>query len=146
MLTRRRALAILGTAGIGTAVFRRALAAKVGDRPISPEMVADAEWIAGIRLTPAQREAAARSLNKYRKSVEAHSRDRPRQLAALGPDLQALGRPKLAARPARLSSGDRAETCFARRRHVPAPTRTWRLLRSDSSAAGCAAARSLRSN
>ena len=70
MLTRRRALTILGTAGIGTAVFRRALAAKVGDRPISPEMVADAEWIAGIRLSPAQREAAARSLNKFRKSVE----------------------------------------------------------------------------
>ncbi len=70
MLTRRRALAILGGAGIGTAVFRRALAANVGDKPISPEMVADAEWIAGITLTPAQREAAARSLNRYRKSVQ----------------------------------------------------------------------------
>jgi Asp-tRNA(Asn)/Glu-tRNA(Gln) amidotransferase A subunit family amidase len=69
MLTRRRALAILGGVGIGTAVFRRALAAKVGDKPISPEMIADAEWIAGITLTPAQREAAARSLNKFRKSV-----------------------------------------------------------------------------
>jgi Asp-tRNA(Asn)/Glu-tRNA(Gln) amidotransferase A subunit family amidase len=70
MLTRRRALTILGAAGIGTAVFQRALAAKVGDKPISPEMVGDAEWIAGIKLTPAQREAAARHLNEYRESLK----------------------------------------------------------------------------
>jgi Asp-tRNA(Asn)/Glu-tRNA(Gln) amidotransferase A subunit family amidase len=70
MLTRRRALSILGAAGIGTAVFQRALAAKVGGGAVSPEMVADAEWIAGITLTPAQREAAARHLNKYRESLK----------------------------------------------------------------------------
>jgi Asp-tRNA(Asn)/Glu-tRNA(Gln) amidotransferase A subunit family amidase len=70
MLTRRRALSILGGAGIGTAVFQRALAAKVGGRAVSPEMVAEAEWIAGITLTPAQREAAARHLNKYRESLK----------------------------------------------------------------------------
>jgi len=66
MLTRRRALAILGTAGIGTTVFRRALAAKAGEAPFTPQMLADAEWVAGITLTPAQREAAAKSLNKFR--------------------------------------------------------------------------------
>ena len=70
MLTRRRALAILGAAGIGTGVFQRALAAKAGDGPVSPEMVADAEWIAGIKLTGAQREAAVKSLNKYRASTK----------------------------------------------------------------------------
>jgi Asp-tRNA(Asn)/Glu-tRNA(Gln) amidotransferase A subunit family amidase len=70
MITRRRALAILGGAGIGTAVFQRALAAKAAAGPISPEMVADAEWIAGITLTPAQREAAVRSLNRYRESLK----------------------------------------------------------------------------
>ncbi len=70
MLTRRRALAILGSAGIGTGVFQRALAAGAGDGPVSPEMVADAEWIAGIKLTPAQREAAVKSLNKYRGSTK----------------------------------------------------------------------------
>src|SRR5713226_765404 len=59
MLTRRRALAILGAAGIGTGVFQRALAAKAVEGPISPQMVADAEWVAGIKLTAAQREAAA---------------------------------------------------------------------------------------
>jgi Asp-tRNA(Asn)/Glu-tRNA(Gln) amidotransferase A subunit family amidase len=70
MITRRRALAILGGAGIGTAVFQRALAATAAAGPISPEMVADAEWIAGIKLTPAQREAAVRSLNRYRESLK----------------------------------------------------------------------------
>ena len=59
MLTRRRALAILGTAGIGTAVFQRALAAKAAEGLVSPQMIADAEWVAGIKLSPAQREAAA---------------------------------------------------------------------------------------
>ncbi len=70
MLTRRQALTILGAAGIGTGTFQRALAAKVGGGPVSPEMVADAEWVAGIKLTRAQREAAARHLNKYRASLK----------------------------------------------------------------------------
>jgi Asp-tRNA(Asn)/Glu-tRNA(Gln) amidotransferase A subunit family amidase len=33
-------------------------------------MVADAEWIAGIKLTPAQREAVASRLNEYRESTK----------------------------------------------------------------------------
>jgi Asp-tRNA(Asn)/Glu-tRNA(Gln) amidotransferase A subunit family amidase len=70
MLTRRRALAILGAAGIGTGAFQRALAAKAAEGPITPQMIADAEWIAGITLTAAQREAAARHLNKYRESTK----------------------------------------------------------------------------
>lgn len=70
MLTRRKALAALGTAGIGTVVFRRALAAKAGDAAVSPGMVAEAEWIAGIKLTAAQREAAARILNKARADLK----------------------------------------------------------------------------
>ena len=69
MLTRRRALAILGAAGIGTGVFQRALTAKAAEGPVSPQMVEDAEWVAGIRLTPAQREAAANHLNQYREST-----------------------------------------------------------------------------
>jgi Asp-tRNA(Asn)/Glu-tRNA(Gln) amidotransferase A subunit family amidase len=70
MLTRRRALAILGAAGIGTSVYRRALAAKAAEGPISPQMIADAEWVAGIKLTAAQREAAAKRLNEFRESTE----------------------------------------------------------------------------
>ena len=70
MLTRRRALAILGAAGLGTGVFQRALAAKAAEGPVSPQMVADAEWVAGIKLTAAQRQAAANRLNKYRESTK----------------------------------------------------------------------------
>ena len=70
MLTRRRALAILGAAGIGTGTFQRALAAQAANGPVSPQMVADAEWVAGITLTAAQREAAANHLNKYRESTQ----------------------------------------------------------------------------
>jgi Asp-tRNA(Asn)/Glu-tRNA(Gln) amidotransferase A subunit family amidase len=55
MLSRRSALAVLGSTGIGTAVFQRALAA-AEDTPISTQMVADAEWVAGIKLTEPQRE------------------------------------------------------------------------------------------
>ncbi len=70
MLTRRRALAILGAAGIGPGVFQRALAAKAVEGPITPPMIADAEWIAGIKLTPAQREAAVKHLNRFRESTK----------------------------------------------------------------------------
>ncbi len=69
MINRRSALTVLGSAGFGTAVFRRALAAKAGDGPFTPQMIADAEWIAGITLTPAQREAAVKSLNEYREPM-----------------------------------------------------------------------------
>src|SRR5262249_6855174 len=37
-----------------------------GVKHFTPQMVADAEWVAGITLTPAQREAAVKSLNKFR--------------------------------------------------------------------------------
>ena len=61
MLSRRSALAVLGTAGIGTAVFQRALAATAGSGPVTPQMVADAEWVAGIKLTDPQREAVLKA-------------------------------------------------------------------------------------
>jgi Asp-tRNA(Asn)/Glu-tRNA(Gln) amidotransferase A subunit family amidase len=70
MVTRRRALAILGAAGIGTGVFQRALAARAAEGAVSPQMVADAEWVAGIKLTAAQREAAANRLNEFRESTK----------------------------------------------------------------------------
>lgn len=65
MMNRRKALQVLGTAGIGTAVFQRSLAAKADVGPVTPQMVGEAEWVAGITLTPAQREAAVKSLNKF---------------------------------------------------------------------------------
>ena len=68
MHTRRTALAVLGTAGIGTGVFQRALATKAADRPVSPQMVADAEWVAGIKLTDPQREAVVNAFKFARRT------------------------------------------------------------------------------
>ncbi len=70
MLTRRRALAILGASGIGAGVFQRALAANAAKGPVSPEMVADAEWVAGIKLTDPQREAVVNAFKFARDDLE----------------------------------------------------------------------------
>jgi Asp-tRNA(Asn)/Glu-tRNA(Gln) amidotransferase A subunit family amidase len=70
ILTRRQTLSILGRAGIGTAVFQRALVAKAGDGPVTREMIADAEWVAGIKLTDAQRETAVNVLKWAREKAE----------------------------------------------------------------------------
>ncbi len=70
MINRRSALQVLGNAGIGTAVFQRALAAKADDGPISREMVANAEWVAGIKLTDAQREATVNALKGVREDAK----------------------------------------------------------------------------
>jgi Asp-tRNA(Asn)/Glu-tRNA(Gln) amidotransferase A subunit family amidase len=70
MLSRRSALAVLGTAGIGTPVFQRALAATAGGGPVSPQMVADAEWVAGIKLTEPQREAVVNAFKFAREDLD----------------------------------------------------------------------------
>ena len=66
MLSRRSALAVLASTGVGSLPFQRALAASAAAGPVTPEMVAEAEWIAGITLSEPQREAAAKSLNLAR--------------------------------------------------------------------------------
>ena len=70
MLNRRSAFSILGTAGIGTAVFQRALAAKALDGPVSRDMVADAEWVAGIKLTDPQREVVVNAFKSAQADAE----------------------------------------------------------------------------
>jgi Asp-tRNA(Asn)/Glu-tRNA(Gln) amidotransferase A subunit family amidase len=70
MINRRRVLNVLGSAGIGTAVFRRAMAAKAGDGPVSRQMVANAEWVAGIKLTEPQREAVVNAFKVARENME----------------------------------------------------------------------------
>ncbi|MEQ9409355.1 MAG: amidase [Fuerstiella sp.] len=60
---RRTALCLLGGLGIGTTAFQRALAQEVADgREVTPDMVKNAEWVAGITLTEEQREEAVQSL------------------------------------------------------------------------------------
>ena len=56
-LDRRKVLAILAGLGVGTAVFQRALAAQVEVAgQITPLMVQQAEWVAGIELTEDDRQ------------------------------------------------------------------------------------------
>jgi Amidase len=55
---------------IGTAVFQRALAANVENKPVSREMVANAEWVAGIKPTEPQREAVVNAFKFARADLQ----------------------------------------------------------------------------
>lgn len=61
--TRRQLLAAAAGLGDGSTTFRRALAAEAqkADAPgtVTPEMVANAEWVAGVTLTEDQRKTIA---------------------------------------------------------------------------------------
>lgn len=71
MLNRRSALALLGSLGIGSTIFQRALAAHAIQGEITSQMIKDAEWVAGIELTDEQRTAVARQLDRSRFGREA---------------------------------------------------------------------------
>ena len=63
-------MALLGGAGAGATVFGRALTAVAQDQPrVTPDMIRQAEWIAGLSFTDEQREmmarGATRSLSQY---------------------------------------------------------------------------------
>lgn len=61
--SRRRVLQSLSVAGIGSLVFRRALADEVAKTgTISAEAIASAEWIAGLELSEADRNATASAM------------------------------------------------------------------------------------
>lgn len=65
MPTRRQIFKALAATGIGTAAFQRALAADVAPAgSVTPEMVQQAEWIAGITLTEAQRKEIGKGLTQ----------------------------------------------------------------------------------
>lgn len=70
--SRRQALQILAGLGIGSAVFQRSLAAQVeGAGKVTPEMIAQAEWIAGLELTEDERKAAAAAIERDQASLAA---------------------------------------------------------------------------
>lgn len=72
LVNRRRLLTWLGAAGVGTIVFQKALAAQVEDKgKITNEMVAQAEWIAGIELSETQRAETAAGLQKLMRELDA---------------------------------------------------------------------------
>jgi len=71
---RRDILKATAAAGVGSVVFARALsalAAEAGPGAVTPTMVAQAEWVAGISLSDAQRELMLKDLVQLRKDVEA---------------------------------------------------------------------------
>ena len=62
---RRELFAALTALGIGPAAFRRAAAAQAardGPTKVTPEMVKDAEWVAGVTLSDDDRKKVATSL------------------------------------------------------------------------------------
>lgn len=70
-LSRRRILHVLGTAGIGTATLQRVLAqeaAKAGK--LTPDQIANAEWISGITLSDSERDALHSHLEKIQRDAE----------------------------------------------------------------------------
>jgi hypothetical protein len=68
---RRAVLKGLAALGVGTATFRRALAAQAAPSArVTPEMIKQAEWIAGITFTDDERGSIARSLDQSLRSFE----------------------------------------------------------------------------
>src|SRR5262245_29770505 len=70
-LSRRAVLASLAGLGLGTAAFQRALAAQAEQAgQVTPEMITQAEWIAGITLTEEDRKAVASAVQRDRRRYE----------------------------------------------------------------------------
>jgi len=73
-LDRRGILSGLAALGLGTAAFQRSIAAQVQAKPtadITPEMIAQAEWIAGITLTEDDRATVAKAMTRTVKELAA---------------------------------------------------------------------------
>ena len=64
-INRRRVLKTLTALGVGTAVFHRALAMQAEQaNNVTAEMIQQAEWIAGLELSEADRQSAAAAVNR----------------------------------------------------------------------------------
>jgi Asp-tRNA(Asn)/Glu-tRNA(Gln) amidotransferase A subunit family amidase len=69
--TRRHLLKVLAALGVGGAVFQRALVAQTEKAAaVTPEMVQQAEWIAGLKLTDADRKSLAAGLTQALREFE----------------------------------------------------------------------------
>ena len=64
-------LQLLGALGIGSAVFQRALAAQANQaKTVTPEMVQQAEWIAGLQLSEDERKAILQGVQQTLRDCE----------------------------------------------------------------------------
>ncbi len=71
-LSRRQLLQTIGAVGIGSVVFGRAVAAAVEEGgTVTAEMIAQAEWIAGLELSEEQRVEVAAAVNRTLQSARA---------------------------------------------------------------------------
>jgi len=75
--SRRQVFKAVAALGVGTAVFQRAVAAQAQTQPakeaaarVTPEMIQQAEWIAGIKLTDEQRKATATAVSQMLRSFD----------------------------------------------------------------------------
>jgi Asp-tRNA(Asn)/Glu-tRNA(Gln) amidotransferase A subunit family amidase len=70
--SRRAVLKALGTLGVGTAAFQRALAVQVKPgSSVTPEMIQQAEWVAGIELSEEDRKTTAQAVTQVVRDAEA---------------------------------------------------------------------------
>src|SRR5437667_8189041 len=71
-VSRRRVLKALAGLGVGSVAFQRALAAEVAKAgKVTPEMIRDAEWIAGLQLSEDDRATTARVIERTASSLRA---------------------------------------------------------------------------
>src|SRR5262245_7560263 len=71
-IDRRRVLKVLSAAGVGSAVFGRAILAAVADAPkITEDMIRQAEWVSGVPVNDAQRKMMLDGINDAGKGYEA---------------------------------------------------------------------------
>src|SRR5258708_35937243 len=79
---RRQLFGILASFGVGSTVFQRALAIQAEQAGVvTPEMVQQADWIAGLKLSDNDRTALAGSFAKKECELgDRHSLDLPKQL------------------------------------------------------------------
>ena len=68
--SRRQLMKTLAGIGIGSAVFQRAVVAQApkGGGRITAEMIEQAEWITGLKLSDDQRKALVRGINSSQRS------------------------------------------------------------------------------
>jgi Asp-tRNA(Asn)/Glu-tRNA(Gln) amidotransferase A subunit family amidase len=70
--SRRQLFGVVAGLGVGSAVFQRALAAQAQpDNKVTPEMVQQAEWIAGLKFTDDERKSLATALTQTLREFEA---------------------------------------------------------------------------
>lgn len=97
-ISRRSVLAALAGLGIGTAAFQRSLAAQAEQAgKVTSEMIAQAEWIAGIELSDEEQEAVASAVERDRqrfaalRQVPLENGDPPALVFFAAPPQQAAG-------------------------------------------------------